>query len=274
MVRSMDATASRNSTISEFSEKKIASGSRLKNGACRLSLALRGEESERTSVQTMATQNLLTCRQQDLLFASATALVYQRGRKTLFYEGQDASFIYFIDSGVIQLSRRAQNSRRQILALRVSGDILGLSENKRYPNTAETVGAAKVYRIPWQRVQQAMLIEPELSLHLFMKASSDCHEAERRIMSLGQQNPCQRLISFILDLRCVPELFDEEKSLLNLPMNRSDLADYLGIVTKSSERSFAKLEGDGVIRRITARTVEILDLKALQRLQYEQRRDH
>ena len=57
-------------------------------------------------------------------------------------------------------------------------------------------------------------------------------------------------------------------------MNRFALADYLGMVTKSSERSFAKLETEGLIRRITTRTVEIIDLNGLQRLQRELRRNH
>ena len=60
---------------------------------------------------------------------------------------------------------------------------------------------------------------------------------------------CQRLAPFILDLMVVPEFFDEKRSLLKLPVNRFDLADYLGTVTKSSERAFARLESEGLIRR-------------------------
>jgi len=38
-----------------------------------------------------------------------------------------------------------------------------------------------------------------------MKVADDFRRAERRIMILGQQNTCQRLASFILDLLCLPE---------------------------------------------------------------------
>ena len=43
---------------------------------------------------------------------------------------------------------------------------------------------------------------------------------------------------------------------LKLPVNRFDLADYLGTVTKSSERAFARLESQGFIRRVTSRTIK------------------
>jgi CRP-like cAMP-binding protein len=111
-------------------------------------------------------------------------------------------------------------------------------------------------------------------MHLLMKMADDCRKAEYRLVMLGQQNPCQRLVSFILDLLQNPDFFDETHSLLTFPINRFDLADYLGIVTKSSERSFAKLESEGYIRRITSRTIQIIDMTGLQRLQCEQRRHH
>jgi CRP-like cAMP-binding protein len=121
---------------------------------------------------------------------------------------------------------------------------------------------------------QAMSNEPELRLHLLMKMADDYRQAEQRIVTLGQLNPYQRLISFILDVLRIPEFFDEKRSLLKLPMNRFDLADYLGTVTKSSERSFAKLESEGLIRRITPREIEIIDISGLQRLQCRLRRTH
>jgi len=104
--------------------------------------------------------------------------------------------------------------------------------------------------------------------------ADDFRQAEHRIMTLGQQNTCQRLASFILDLLHRPEFFDETRSLLELPVNRFDLADYLGTVTKSSERAFARLESEGLVRRVASRTIEILDIAGLQRVQREQRRGH
>ena len=259
--------------VLELSEKERGSASPSVNRSSGPNLEIRARPSDGANVQSAAVRNLLSREEQEQLLHSATVLVYRRGN-TVYSEGEDAGFLYFIDEGIIRISRCAENGRRQILAFRVSGDLLGRPENGRYVNSAETVGPARVYRIAWQRMQQMMLAEPQLQLHLLMKVADDFRQAEHRIMTLGQQNTCQRLASFILDLLCLPEIFDEKRSLLKLPVNRFDLADYLGTVTKSSERAFAKLESQGLIRRVTSRTIEILDMDGLRLVQREQRRGH
>jgi CRP-like cAMP-binding protein len=201
-------------------------------------------------------------------------LNFSRAGSVIYSEGGNCDFLYFIDEGIVRISRCAENGRRQILAFRVSGDILGRPENGRYVNSAETTGPARIYRIPWPRMQQLMQTDSQLQLLFLIKAEDDIRQAERRIMTLGQQNVSQRLASFILDLLRVPDLFDEERSLLKFPVNRFDLADFLGTVTKSSERAFTRLEGQGFIRRVTSRTIEILNAEGLRLLLHEQPYGH
>jgi CRP-like cAMP-binding protein len=260
--------------ILELSDKERDFASSAGSSTSRPSLEIRARPFDGANVGPAAIQNLLSSEEQEWLLHSATPLSYRRGGNTLFSEGQTANFLYIVDEGIIRICRCAENGRRQILAFRVSGDLFGLPENGQYVNSAETVGPGKVYRILWQRMQQVMLLEPQIQLHLLMKVADDFRQAERRIMTLGQQNSCQRLASFILDLLRLPEFFDEKRSLLKLSVNRFDLADYLGMVTKSSERAFARLESEGLIRRVTSRSIEILDISGLQRLQHEQRRGH
>ena len=258
----------------ELSEKERGSVSPAGNRSSGPNLKIRARPIAGANVQPGAVRNLLSREQQERLLHNATTLAYRRSGSTVFSEGEAAGFIYFIDEGVIRMSRCAENGRRQILAFRVPGDLLGRPENGRYVNSAETVGPARLYRIAWLRMQQLMQADPQLQLHFLIKVADDFRQAEHRIMTLGQQNTCQRLASFILDLMVLPEFFDEKRSLLKLPVNRFDLADYLGTVTKSSERAFARLESEGLIRRVASRTIEVLDAAGLQRVQREQRRGH
>lgn len=239
----------------------------------RVGLEIRARLFEPAGHQPM-NRNLLSREEQDQILQGATLVEYPHRGQTLFSEGQEAGFLYFIAAGLIRTSRCAENGRRQVLAFRMPGDFVGLFEDGRYTNSAESVGPAKAYRIPWQRMQQAMRSEPELQLHLFIKLADDYCQAEHRIMTLGQQNSCQRLASFLLELMQMPGLFNETQSLLQLPVNRFDLADYLGMVTKSSERSFARLESQGLIRRVTSRAIQITDVAGLHRLCQEQLRTH
>jgi len=272
--KTINLSTSKIGVVLEFSEKDRGSALPAGNRSGGPNLEIRERPIVGTNVQPPAVRNLLSREEQERLLHNATTLVYRRNGTTVFSEGEEAGFLYFIDEGVIRISRCAENGRRQILAFRVPGDLLGRPENGRYVNSAETVGAAKVYRIAWLRMQQLMLADPQLQLHFLTKVADDFRQAEHRIMTLGQQNTYQRLASFILDLMYLPEFFDEKRSLLKLPVNRFDLADYLGTVTKSSERAFARLESEGLIRRVASRTIEILDIAGLQRVQREQRRGH
>jgi len=272
--KTINLSTSRIGTIFELSEKEGSSGSAAGNRSSGPNLEIRARPIAGTNPQPQAVRNLLSREEQERLLHNATTLVYRRGGCTVFSEGETAGFLYFIDEGVIRISRCAENGRRQILAFRVPGDVLGRPENGRYVNSAETVGPARLYRIAWLRMQQLMQADPQLQLHFLTKVADDFRQAEHRIMTLGQQNTCQRLASFILELLHRPEFFDETRSLLKLPVNRFDLADYLGTVTKSSERAFARLESEGLVRRVASRTIEIRDIAGLQRVQREQRRGH
>jgi CRP-like cAMP-binding protein len=222
---------------------------------------------------TDAAENLLSRNEQEQLRRIATVVSCRRGT-VIFSEGEEARFIYFMDEGIVRIGRCAESGHRQILAFRVQGDLLGIPDGGRYVNSAETVSAVRVYRFSWLEMQQLMLSEPKLQFNLLMKVTYEFRQAQSRIMSLGQQNTCQRLASFLVDLIRVAEFFDAKRRYLKLPVNRFDLADYLGTVPESAARAFTKLESLGLVRRITARTIEVLDIDGLQSLQRGPRRCH
>ena len=203
----------------------------------------------------------------------ATTLNFRRGT-TIFSQGADAHFIYLIEQGIVRLSRFAENGHRQVLGFQVAGDLIGLADNGYYANLAETICPVRVHRVPWTQMLGLMLSDSKLQLAVLRKVVHDALQAQSLIMVLGQQNTHQRLASCLVNLLRVPQFFDEKSALLFLPVNRFDLADYLGVASRSAERAFAKLEKDGLLRRVRPRIIEILDLDGLERLQVEQRRSH
>jgi len=219
-----------------------------------------------------AVANLLAAEEQELLRSQATLLHFSRAEETLFSEGEVAEFVYFVAQGIVRISRCAENGHRQILAFRGSGDVFGIPDGGRYVNSAETVSAARIYRLSWTRMLELMQRNPRLQHNLLTKVAYDYRQAESRIMMLGLQNTYQRLASFILELICLPGWFDERRRQLRLPVNRFDLAGYLGTSPESTSRAFARLESEHLLKRVDSRTLEILDVIGLQRLRRARRR--
>ena len=206
-------------------------------------------------------------KEQDTLQELSTIVAYRRSGLEIFSEGEDAQFVYAVNQGVVRVVRHAENGQRQILAFMIPGDLFGLPEDGTYANTAETVSAVRLYRVPWVRLVQRMNEEPQLQLNLLTRVAHDLHEAQRWIMILGQQSTIQRLASLLLDFVRHPEFYNERNGQLRLPINRSDVADYLGIARETVGRAITSLERDGLVRRIGPKTMQILDIAGLRAIQ-------
>jgi len=217
-------------------------------------------------------ENLLSRRQQMEFYRIATVLECRRGGITVFSEGEDAHFVYSVAEGIVRVSRHSDQGRRQVLALMLPGDLFGLPDSGLYMNSAEVACPSTLYRVPWTDLRELMLREPAMQLNLLVKVAYDFREAQRRIMILGQQNTYQRLASFLLDFIRHPAFYDEKQALLTLPLSRFDVADYLGTAPETVARGFARLEREGLLRRVSPRVTRIRSIEGLRQLQMRSRR--
>jgi CRP-like cAMP-binding protein len=223
------------------------------------------------SAHCVPAENPLSRREQEQMRSISKLLDCKPGT-ILYSQAEEARFVYLIAEGIVRINRCDESGHRQVLVFRVAGDFCGIPHEGTYFNSAETVSEAAIYRFEWREMQELFLGEPHLQSVLLGKILFDYRQAQTRISVLGQQNICQRLASFLLDLIHIPQFFEEESSSLSLPVNRFDLADYLGTAPESIARAFTKLENLGLLRRITARRIAILDVTGLRSLHRNPRR--
>jgi CRP-like cAMP-binding protein len=216
-------------------------------------------------------ENLLAGDQQDGLRSHATLLDYRRGQ-TVYSQGEEMRYVHLINSGVVRVFRSGVGSKRQIISFRGPGDLCGLPEAGSYVNSAESVSTARIYRLSWQLFHQMMLTTPHLQQILLRKVVADFHQAQSLIMILGQANIVHRVAAFLVNMMANAHFFDSQGSTLYLPMNRFDVADYLGTCAETTARAFTKLESMGIIRRVTPRRIEIIDAGRLRLMQRGPRR--
>lgn len=232
---------------------------------------IRVRSGNENSARSGPAENPLSRKEQEELRRISKLLTCKPGT-ILYSQGEQAKFVYLIADGIVRINRCDESGHRQVLVFRVAGDFCGIPQEGSYFNSAETVSEAAIYRFEWREMQELFLVEPHLQSVLLGKILYDYRQAQTRISILGQQNICQRLASFLLDLIHISQFYEEESACLSLPVSRFDLADYLGTAPESIARAFTKLETLGLLRRITARRIAVLDVAGLRSLHRSPRR--
>jgi CRP/FNR family nitrogen fixation transcriptional regulator len=86
--------------------------------------------------------------------------------------------------------------------------------------------------------------------------------AQQHLLVVGKQNALEKLAVFLVDLAERQGDLD----LIDLPMTRTDIGDYLGMTIETVSRSLSKLRADGILRLRSSRSVEILKSERMRRL--------
>jgi CRP/FNR family nitrogen fixation transcriptional regulator len=88
--------------------------------------------------------------------------------------------------------------------------------------------------------------------------------AQSHMLLLGRKTAQEKLASFLLDMA---DRISDDDEHFDLPMQRSDIADHLGLTIETVSRVFSQFSRDGVIGLPAAsRSVELRDRARLEQL--------
>lgn len=196
------------------------------------------------------------------LSSSATAVKLQAGR-TVFYEGDDSTFLFNVVTGAIRLSKLLPDGRRQITGFLFPGDFLGLAVAQVYAYSAEALTDTSLCRFSRKSLTAIMERFPKLEHQLLSLASNELVQAQEQLMILGRKTATERVATVLLGLAKRIGQQDDGGQTLDLPMTRHDLGDYTGLSTETVSRVISRLREDGVIDTAGARSVHIPETDAL-----------
>ena len=189
---------------------------------------------------------------------------HYRAGETVVFEGDEAGCVYSLTSGLLRLSKLLPDGRRQIAGFLFPGDFLGITLEEEHAFTAEAVAPSAMCR--FQRRQFDAFIEshPELERRLYAVAAHELAAARQQLVLLGRKTATERLASFLLMLagRCHARRDDE----IELPMSRSDIADYLGLRIETISREISTLKAARVVQLTGRQSFRIVDRERLEQL--------
>ena len=184
----------------------------------------------------------------------------------LLFEGDPAKFVFNITSGIVKLYKLTPDGRCQVTGFLHPGDFLGISNREIYTTNAEAIVATSLCR--FRKDQMNLMLErfPHMEQRLMTMAADELAAAQDQMLLLGRKSAKQRIATFLINLAHKAVRRGDPQSPLFLPMNRSDMADYLGLTTETVSRCFTQLKTSGLITSRGSSYVELTDFEALEEL--------
>jgi CRP/FNR family nitrogen fixation transcriptional regulator len=179
--------------------------------------------------------------------------------RRIYQEGDDVRSVYKVASGVVRTCKFLSDGRRQIDGFHLPGDLFGLESGTDHRLTAEAVTDCMVisYR---RRGMEAQISQDNATARLFfIFAMNSLSRTRDHALLLGRGSAAQKLATFLLEIAAR----GANDHVVELPMGRQDIADYLGLTIETVSRTLSHLDRGGVIHLASVRRVILKDLDAL-----------
>lgn len=184
---------------------------------------------------------------------------FERG-KTIFFPGDPAERVYFLQKGAVKLSRVYEQGEEITVALLRENSVFGVlslitgqKADRFYHAVAFTT--VELLSVPIEQVEKALKENPELSMWMLKGLSTRILQTEMMIETLAHRDMGSRLVSFLLIL-CrdfgVPE---SGGMTIDLKLSHQAIAEAIGSTRVTVTRLLGDLRQENMIsinkKRIT-----------------------
>jgi CRP-like cAMP-binding protein len=184
--------------------------------------------------------------------------------ETIFSEGDPAEHAYKVVSGCVRLSRHLADGRRQVTQFLFPGDFFSFMEFGEQRFTAEAVNDAVLMSFPQNALLKIGEERPSVQERFLTLVAQRVIDAHSHLVILGRAAANERVASFLVFLW--ERIGGEDDDVLDVPMSRLDIADYLGLTIETVCRVLSEMKREGIVTIPDARHLTLRDIAALQTL--------
>lgn len=187
--------------------------------------------------------------------------------EVIFSEGGKAETLYFVNEGKIKLYKYNKDGKEQILHILSDGDFFGelnLLKESKYGFNAKALSDSKICTLGKDELKQILLSKPEIAIKVLEVVSERLSKIESLAQNLATNDVDSRMAYLLIDLGKKYGSEEENKLNINLPINREDMASYIGVTRETISRKLKKLEYEGIIKVDGTKKIVILNKKELE----------
>lgn len=210
----------------------------------------------------------------DRLGQAAVTVTVQPGH-SFIQEGDPAEHFFNVTTGTAKLFKLLPDGRRQVTGFAGVGTFLGLAVSTAYSFSAEALDVVRVCRFSRTKLRGLLDDFPALEKRLLEVASNELVVAQEQMLLLGRKTARERLASFLIARAALlPHCPGQSggqgapvlKERLQLPMTRSDIADYLGLTIETVSRTLSRFKSEKLIEIPSNTEIVVLRHDAIEEL--------
>ena len=210
-------------------------------------------------------RQLLTDDERARLAVMSSVVRFKKG-EIIYQEGDPADAVFNLNTGVVAAYRKAPDGSEHMVAFLLPDDLFGLSSERKYANSTKAITAVTAYRLPVAALRSRLSRDAELEFHIICKLCQELRQAQRHAFMLSQRSAVTKLAMFLLLLEQLQIAKGQSAIEIHLPMDRTDIGEYIGITLAAVSRAFRTLTTRRIIRVRGRHHVRVLDRDAFERV--------
>lgn len=190
------------------------------------------------------------------LKAIATTRHFAEG-EIIFSPEESADTLGTIVRGAVKTYKLLPDGRQQVVGFLFPGDFVGsavFGTNRCFAEALLPVELCALSYVPLQRLMKEM---PALEHQMLKLAHDDLDLAQEWMLLLGRKTAQERVATFLCLLFEKAQKRGHCGAPIDLPMNRSEIADYLGLTIETVSRQLSRLKSAGIVAILGAHAIEL-----------------
>jgi CRP-like cAMP-binding protein len=170
---------------------------------------------------------------------------------SLFTQGQPADALYFLEEGLVKLTRTNDAGDRIILSIAGPNELIGeevmSAEASLYQADAEVLTSVALYRIPRETLLRVLSQNGELANSIIDFLLNRRKMLAQKVELLCLHDVEYRILYYLADLT---NLVGQDSSTegYHLPITQAELADLIGATRETTSTTLNQLERKGLIK--------------------------
>lgn len=196
-----------------------------------------------------------------------------RAGEVIVGEREDIPFVGYVVGGVLRMQKTMLDGRQQIVGLLLPTDMFGRVFAPVSNVSVEAATPATLCCFNRLSFEGLLARFPDLEHSVLISTQNELRAAQDWITLLGCQSVKERLAAFLVIIQCRSRKSSPSADEIAVPINRRDMAAYLGTTVESISRSIQEMAREGVLRIVDTQHFKILDERRLLWLSGQSRTD-